>query len=185
VLKMLIKNTNIAGVKVVTARVNEDHRGSFSRSFCMQEFQDFFKNREITQINLSQTNNIGTVRGIHFQYPPKSEMKIVRCIIGRIWDVVVDVRRNSTTFLKWYAEELTAENNKMMVIPEGVAHGFQVLEKAQLLYMHTNYYDPKFEGALRYDDPKLNIEWPLKVTNISDRDSQNAFLNDSFDGIQV
>jgi dTDP-4-dehydrorhamnose 3,5-epimerase len=113
-------------------------------------------------------------------------MKLVRCLKGRVWDVAIDLRHNSPTFLRWHAEELTPFNGKMMAIPEGFAHGFQVMEpESELLYLHTAFYTPSAEGALRYDDPKLDIKWPLSVTDLSQRDAQHPFIDSEFTGIAI
>jgi dTDP-4-dehydrorhamnose 3,5-epimerase len=136
------------------------------------------------QINQSRTAVIGAVRGLHYQRLPHPEMKFVRCLKGRVWDVAVDLRHKSPTFLGWHAEELTPNNLRMMVIPEGFAHGFQVLEpESELLYLHTDFYSPKTEGGLRYDDPHLAIDWPLEVTDLSSRDAAHPLIHSDFSGI--
>lgn len=140
--------------------------------------------RHIKQINHSRTRTVGAVRGLHFQYPPHAEMKLVRCIKGRVWDVAVDLRAGSATFLRWHAEELAPENARMLVIPEGCAHGFQVLERdSELLYLHTARYVPQVEGGLSCQDPRLGIAWPLPVTDLSRRDSNHAPLTFDFPGV--
>jgi dTDP-4-dehydrorhamnose 3,5-epimerase len=124
------------------------------------------------------------VRGLHFQYHPHAEMKLIRCLRGRVFDVAVDLRKNSPTFLEWHAEELSGENQRMIVIPEGFAHGFQVLETdSELLYLHTATYQKGSEGAVRYNDPLIGIHWPLPVTDVSARDQNHPFLDHSFHGI--
>ena len=121
---------------------------------------------------------------MHFQYPPSAEMKMVRCLRGRVFDVAVDLRQGSATFLQWHAEELSADNNRMFIIPEGFAHGFQVLdESSELLYLHTAAYNPSAEGGLRFDDPAIGIDWPLTITDISLRDQQHPLLSDEFEGL--
>ena len=111
-------------------------------------------------------------------------MKLVRCLKGKVWDVAVDLRPHSSSYKRWYAQELSPQNALMMVIPEGFAHGFQVLEsRSELLYLHTAFYKPKSEGGVRYDDPELGINWPLPVTDISQRDSSHAYIDSSFKGI--
>jgi dTDP-4-dehydrorhamnose 3,5-epimerase len=156
------------------------------RLFCEQELAELIKPRRIVQINHSRTSAIGALRGLHFQYPPHAEVKLVRCLKGRVWDVAVDLRRHSPTFLQWHAEELTSTNAYMMVIPEGFAHGFQALEPdSELLYLHTAFYEPKAEGSLRYDDPCLNIPWPLPPIDLSARDRSHPFLEPSFKGISL
>jgi len=123
---------------------------------------------------------------MHFQHAPHAETKMVRCIKGRVWDVAVDLRRNSPTFLQWHAVELSAENDLMMVIPEGCAHGFQVLEaESELLYLHTACYTPTCEGGVCYDDPLIDIHWPLAVTDISDRDQLHPLLDEHYSGVKL
>ncbi|UCF93498.1 MAG: dTDP-4-dehydrorhamnose 3,5-epimerase family protein, partial [Desulfobacterales bacterium] len=119
-----------------------------------------------------------------FQYPPKAETKIVSCIRGSVFDVIVDLRRNSASFLKWYGGILSARNHKMMYIPEGLAHGFQTLEEdSELLYLHTEFYSPAHEGGLRFDDPRINIQWPLEVADLSAKDHNYPRLPEDFEGI--
>lgn len=183
---MNIRKTCIAGAFVVDGKPYTDHRGGFSRFFCERSLADVLVDRRIAQINHSRTSAVGAVRGLHFQYAPNAEMKLVRCIRGRVWDVVVDLRAGSSSFLRWHAEELSPEASRMLVIPEGCAHGFQVLEaESELLYLHTAFYAPASEGALRYDDPRLGIHWPLPVTDLSERDKNHALLSNDFAGLDV
>lgn len=161
-----------------------DHRGAFSRLFCADELKDILGHRTILQINHSLSRKTGTIRGMHYQLPPHAEMKIVRCLRGRVLDIAVDLRRDSLTFLQWTALELSATNYLAFVIPEGCAHGFQVLEDdTELLYLHTAFYTPAAEGAVRFDDPKLNITWPFAPTDISARDLNHELLPEDFKGI--
>ena len=140
--------------------------------------------KEWLQLNHSFTNSRGTIRGMHYQLPPHREIKMVRCIAGAVLDVAIDLREGSETFLHWTSVELTADNQQMIYIPEGFAHGFQALtDNCELLYHHSAFYTPGSEGGIRYDDPVINIQWPLPVTDISDRDSSHPLLNDSFKGI--
>ena len=140
--------------------------------------------RRILQINYSKTDTVGAVRGMHFQHPPYSEMKFVRCLKGKVWDVAVDLRAGSKTFLKWHAVELSRSNNLMMVIPEGFAHGFQSLEEeSELLYLHTGFYNPEAEDGLNYGDPRININWPLPVTDLSSRDTRQVLIGRDYPGI--
>jgi dTDP-4-dehydrorhamnose 3,5-epimerase len=141
-------------------------------------------NRAIVQVNSSVTNAKGAIRGLHFQHPPHAEMKIVRCLKGRIFDVAVDLRKGSPTFLHWHSEELSGDNRRMLIIPEGCAHGFQVLETfSELLYFHTHPYTREAEDGLRYDDPALGIRWPLPVADLSERDKNHPLITTAFDGI--
>lgn len=122
---------------------------------------------------------------MHFQHPPYAEVKFVRCLRGRVWDVAVDLRAGSPTFLRWHAEELSPENAHMLVIPEGCAHGFQTLEAdTELLYLHTTAYTPGAEGGVRYDDPAIGIRWPLPAANISSRDTGHAWIATDFTGLR-
>lgn len=184
--RMNINSTAIKGIMVVETNRRADHRGSFARFYCERELAQVIGNRKIVQINHSHTAAVGAIRGIHFQRPPHAEMKLVRCLKGRVWDVAVDLRANSPTFLDWHAEELTPEDARMFVIPEGCAHGFQVLEPdSELLYLHTDYYAPEAEGGIRHDDPRLRITWPLPVTDISARDAGHPLISSDFQGIRV
>lgn len=174
---MNILDTPFADLKVVQSVRHEDHRGSFLRLFCAEELQPLLGDRQIAQINHSKTSRAGAVRGLHFQRPPHAEMKMVRCLRGRVWDVAVDLRSCSPTFLQWHAEELTDDIAKMLVIPEGFAHGFQALEpESELLYLHTAFYHPPSEGGLRHDDPRLAIAWPLPPQDLSPRDLVHPLL---------
>jgi len=164
----------------------KDDRGRFARIFCKKELSTIGLKKEIVQINHSLTVQKGALRGMHFQYSPKAEIKIVRCLRGSVFDVIVDLREGSPTFLKWHGEVLSVENMKMMYVPEGFAHGFQTLEEnSELLYLHTEFYSPGSEGAIRFDDPMVGIEWPLDVTDISEKDKKYAFLKNEFQGIKI
>lgn len=181
---MNILPTPLEGLMVVETTPHTDARGAFARLYCERELAEVNGHRHIVQINHSRTTLVGTVRGMHFQRPPHAEMKLVRCIKGRVWDVAIDLRMKSPTFLRWHAEELTPANTRMMVIPEGFAHGFQVLEAdSELLYLHTAFYTPAAEGGLRHDDPRLGITWPLAVADLSPRDASHAYLGPYFQGI--
>lgn len=181
---MILTSTPLPGVMVVTGRPHIDPRGSFARLFCERELEAIIGNRYIVQINHSRTSTVGAIRGMHFQHAPHAEVKLVRCLKGRVWDVAVDLRADSPTFLKWHAEELAPENARMLVIPEGCAHGFQVLEpESELLYLHTACYTPEAEGGVRHDDPRLGIAWPLPVTDISPRDMGHPPVGPDFSGL--
>jgi len=181
---MKIHPTPIADLVVAEGQAFKDERGAFARLFCEQELSSVIGQRKIVQINHSFTEVVGAVRGLHYQHAPHAEMKLVRCLKGRVWDVAVDLRPQSSSYKRWYAQELSAQNAHMMVIPEGFAHGFQVLEAgSELLYLHTAFYKPEAEGGVRHDDPALGINWPLPVTDISARDSSHAYIDTSFTGI--
>jgi dTDP-4-dehydrorhamnose 3,5-epimerase len=163
-----------------------DSRGKFARFFCQNDLRGILKQRPVCQMNYSHTMQKGSIRGMHFQYPPKAEIKMVRCITGEVFDVMVDLRKNSPTFLKWHGEILSAENLKLLFIPEGFAHGFQTLQpNCELLYLHTEFYSPEHEGGIRYNDSKIGIKWPLKVTEVSDKDTRYPFLTQDFGGIEL
>jgi dTDP-4-dehydrorhamnose 3,5-epimerase len=181
---MKIIEAKIEGLKITQSESFKDDRGSFSRFFCAKELKLILNDRKIVQINYSITNNVGAIRGMHYQSKPCSEMKIIRCLKGRVYDVAVDLRKDSPTLLEWHAIELTPESNLAYVIPEGFAHGFQVLEEnSQLLYLHTAFYSPEHEGAVRFDDPKINISWPLNPTDLSEKDKSHTYINEQFKGI--
>jgi dTDP-4-dehydrorhamnose 3,5-epimerase len=181
-----LAQTAIAGVFVAETQAFEDSRGAFTRLFCERELAEAIGARRIEQINHSRTAATGAVRGLHFQQAPHAEMKMVRCLRGRVWDVALDLRKDSPTFLQWHAQELSAANALMLVIPEGCAHGFQVLEPdSELLYLHTASYTPSAEGGIRFDDPALNVPWPLPPTDVSERDRKHPLIHKNFQGITV
>lgn len=181
---MIIKPTPLQGAFIIEPEPIADNRGFFNRVFCQNELQNILRGKNITQINQSATREKGSLRGMHFQYPPKAETKIVKCLQGSLFDVMVDLRQGSPTFLHWYSEILTAENMKMLYIPQGFAHGFQTLEdNSEILYLTTEFYCPEQEGTARYNDPIINISWPLEVTNISEKDRNTALLALDFTGI--
>lgn len=181
---MIVNETSIPGAFVVVHEPIRDDRGMFTRIFCSDELQGIGLNKGLSQINHSLTLQKGAIRGMHFQHKPKAEIKMVQCLRGSVFDVLVDLRKSSPTFLKWHGEILAPENRKMMYIPEGCAHGFQTLEaNSELLYLHTEKYDRNCEGGLRYDDPALNISWPLKVADISNRDQGHPLISSDFEGV--
>jgi dTDP-4-dehydrorhamnose 3,5-epimerase len=183
---MKFVRTELEGVVVVETTSHADSRGSFTRLYCAEELGDVIGSRRIVQINHSQTRAVGSVRGLHYQKPPHAEMKVVRCLKGGVWDVAVDLRAGSRTFLKWHAEELTPGNMRALVIPEGCAHGFQVLEAdSELLYLHTAFYEPASEGGVQPRDPLLSIPWPLEITDISQRDLNHPLLESQFRGVTL
>lgn len=181
---MNFENTNIGGVHIIEYSPFADNRGAFSRLFCRKEFEDVGLTKNIVQINKSVTLKKGSFRGLHYQIPPFSEAKIVSCLSGAVMDIVVDIRKDSATFLKTFMIELNSNNNKAIFIPEGFAHGFQTLtDNCVLLYFHTEYYSPGNETGINYLDPFLNLKLPLEVSNISDRDKGINFLESTFKGI--
>lgn len=183
---MKIQTTPIPDLLIAQSGMHKDGRGAFARLFCEQELSCALGQRKIVQINHSCTEAVGTVRGMHFQRAPHAEMKLVRCLKGKVWDVVVDLRPTSAAYKRWFAQELSPQNAYLMVIPEGFAHGFQVLEAgSELLYLHTAAYNPDAEGGVRYDDPELGIAWPLPVNDISHRDASHAYIDERFKGIDL
>lgn len=184
--KMKIRSTPLAGVVVVETTSSCDSRGAFARLYCDHELESVVGHRRIVQINHSRTHTVGAVRGMHFQHPPYAEMKLVRCLKGRVLDVAVDLRAGSPTFLQWHAEELSAENSRMLMISEGCAHGFQVLEAdSELLYLHTAFYTPTAEGGVSPTDPRLGISWPLPVSDLSERDRSHPLLTADYAGVSL
>ncbi len=178
--------TSLANLSVIQRQPFEDDRGSFARLFCAEEFRKMGLSKQIVQINHSITCQKGAVRGLHFQYVPHAETKIVSCLKGKVFDVAVDLRQGSSTFLCWHGEVLSAGNRHALLIPEGFAHGFQTLEEdSELLYFHTDYYVPAAEGALNVTDPRLNIAWPLPITELSERDHSHPFIGSEFAGVRL
>ena len=183
---MKIRQTPVPNLLAIDSERRIDERGSFARLFCQKELHEIMGTRRIVQANQSSTRNVGAVRGLHYQHQPHAEMKLVRCIKGKVWDVAVDLRRGSPSFLEWHAEELSPENTTMMIIPEGFAHGFQVLEAdSQMLYFHTAYYNSSAEAGVQPTDPMLSIRWPLPVRDLSDRDLSHPLLPSDFAGLRI
>jgi dTDP-4-dehydrorhamnose 3,5-epimerase len=165
--------TPLRGAFLVRARKIEDHRGFFARAWCGEEFAQHGLNPNVRQINAASSHTKGTLRGLHYQEEPHAEAKFVWCTRGAIYDVIVDLRRNSTTCGQWFATELTADGGTMLYAPEGFGHGYQTLTPdADVYYLTTAPYAPHAASGVRYDDRVLNIEWPLDVTEISDTDRQ-------------
>lgn len=183
---MNLRSTRLLGVFVAESTPHIDPRGSFMRLFCDEALSSVLGERRIRQINYSRTTRVGAVRGLHFQHFPYAEMKLVRCLRGKVWDVAVDLRRGSPTFLQWHAEELTPESARLFIIPEGCAHGFQVLAtNSELLYLHTAPYQPGAEGGVAWNDPLLGIDWPLPPVDLSKRDSNHPWLPADFKGVEL
>lgn len=179
-----ITNLPLAGLKRIKRQPIGDSRGSFVRVFCSDQLRSVGWDKSIAQVNHTYTKYKGVVRGLHFQNPPYAEMKLVGCIRGVVWDVAVDLRAKSPTFLHWHAEILSDRNGYSLVIPEGFAHGFQALtDDVEMLYMHTEKYEPVSEGGLNPMDPALNISWPIVISELSKRDQMHPLLNTQFTGI--
>lgn len=177
-------DTPIAGLKIIERQCLGDSRGFLSRLFGADELAAAGWTKPIVQINHTLTQKSGTVRGMHFQYQPHAEMKLVTCLRGAIWDVAVDVRAGSPTFLQWHAAELSAINRRALLIPEGFAHGFQTLsDDCELIYLHSAAYTPEAEAGLAPQDTMLSITWPLAISELSARDARHAMLDDQFKGV--
>ena len=180
-----ILDTPLSGLRILQRKPIGDSRGYLERFFCTQELQTLISGRHIAQINYTLTASRGTVRGMHFQRPPHAEIKFVSCLRGEVFDVAVDLRHNSPTFLHWHAEVLSADNHKTFVIPEGFAHGFQTLsDDCELIYFHTAAYCLDAEGGVNVTDPKIAIAWPLDIAGWSDRDRSHSMLGADFRGVE-
>ena len=179
-----IKDTPLVGVKHIVRSRSGDHRGWLERIFCAESLSETGWNKPISQINRTFTKERGTVRGLHYQKSPYAESKFVSCLNGSVFDVAVDLRKNSSTFLQIFGVELTAEKNESLLIPEGVAHGFQTLsDDVMMLYFHSAAYAPEYEDSVHPEDPALQISWPLEIKVLSDRDKSKEFLLKDFEGI--
>lgn len=181
-----IRSTPIDGLCVVQRKPLGDSRGYLERLYCGEELHTLAPAKHIAQINHTLTVNRGTVRGMHFQLPPHAEIKFVSCLRGEVFDVAIDLRHNSPTFLRWHAELLSADNHRTLVIPEGFAHGFQTLtDDCEMLYFHTAAYQPDAERGVNALDPRLAIQWPLPFAGLSPRDAAHPFLDDHFSGVDI
>ncbi len=173
--------TSLQGCYVIELEKREDDRGFFARAFCTQEFGRLGLDAAVVQINNSLSAYKGTLRGMHYQLAPKAETKMVRCIKGSLFDVAVDLRKESPTFLKWFGTELSAENRKMLYVPKGFAHGFITIEEnTEAFYLVTEFYSPEHERGIRYNDPRINIQWPLAPVIISDKDLKHPDFSESY-----
>jgi dTDP-4-dehydrorhamnose 3,5-epimerase len=179
-------STSIKDLLICKRKPIEHDLGSFVRTFCSEEFKHAGLQKSVVQINQSLTRAKWSIRGLHFQNPPYAEVKLVTCLKGEVFDVAVDIRFGSATFLHWHGEVLTAENNKSMLIPEGFAHGFQTLtDDCEMLYLHSSPYMPQSEGGFHPNDPSIGINWPFEVTEMSARDKNHILINKDFQGIVV
>ncbi|MFO8162962.1 MAG: dTDP-4-dehydrorhamnose 3,5-epimerase family protein [Desulfatiglandales bacterium] len=185
--KLKISPLKLSGTYIIETLPFKDDRGVFARFFCQKEMGNILLDRQIVNVNFSKNYKKGAVRGLHYQLSPFAEMKMPRCIKGRVVDVFVDVRKDSPTFLQWDSIELSDEDMKMLVIPEGFAHGFQSLEDdSELMYLTTQFFSKELERALNIKDPRLNINLPIEITDMSDRDKSHPFIdNINFEGIIV
>lgn len=183
---MKIHKTPIEGCFEIELTPMQDHRGVFARTFCQKELRSAGVEFQIAQSNFSMTREKGSIRGMHYQVEPKAESKIVRVIRGSIFDVCIDLRRNSTTFGKWHGVELNDKNFKMLLLPKGCAHGFQTLEdNCEMIYFHDEFYTPECDRTAHHQDPLFAIRWPLPVASISDKDKSAPFFSNQFKGIEL
>jgi dTDP-4-dehydrorhamnose 3,5-epimerase len=168
---VIFVETKLKGAFIIEPERLEDERGFFSRTWCKREFQAHGLNPHLVQCNISFNRKEGTLRGMHYQVAPHEEAKLVRCTMGAIYDVIIDLRPNSKTFMQWIAVELTSANRKMIYAPEGFAHGFQTLtDNTEVFYQMSEFYVPESARGVRWDDPQLNIVWPDDKRQISIRD---------------
>ncbi|MCX6722129.1 MAG: dTDP-4-dehydrorhamnose 3,5-epimerase [Candidatus Staskawiczbacteria bacterium] len=175
---MIFIKTKIKDLYIIEPELKIDERGYFARFFCKKELAKENLIFDIMQINRSFTKKKGTIRGMHFQRDPKSEGKIIQCLKGAIYDVAIDIRKNSSTYGQWVAEELTENNKKMFFIPKGFAHGFQSLkDNSEILYFVSEFYSPEYEGGIRWNDPFFNINWPVKNPILSEKDKNWPIFN--------
>jgi len=181
-----IIETSLQGLQLIQRKLFGDSRGYLERLYCQNDLAELFREKTIVQVNHTLTQKTGTVRGMHFQHSPYAETKFVMCLKGEVYDVAVDVRAGSTTFLQWHGEILSAANHKALFIPEGFAHGFQTLtDDCEMLYFHTAVYQSNAEAALNALEPKLAIRWPLLVTEQSTRDKEHPMINPDFRGVAL
>ena len=184
--RFTVPDLPLDGLKLIERQRLGDARGFLSRLFCADELGAAGWNKPIAQVNHTYTALRGAVRGMHFQHPPHAEMKLVSCLRGEVWDVAVDVRAGSATFLNWHAEHLSAENELALLIPEGFAHGFQSLsDDVDLLYCHSAAYASAAERGLNPADPKLAIAWPVPIAELSVRDARHLMLDEDFNGVAL
>jgi dTDP-4-dehydrorhamnose 3,5-epimerase len=181
-----ITDLPLVGLKLVQRHILGDNRGFLARMFCSDELIAAGWRQPIAQINHTYTAIKGCVRGLHYQRPPRTEIKLVSCIRGQVWDVAVDLRVDSPTFLQWHAEQLSAENGCALLIPEGFAHGFQTLtDDVELIYCHSQAYTADAESGLSSTDPSLGIPWPLKIAELSTRDAGHPLITSDFEGVKI
>ena len=168
---MIFSPTELAASYLIDIEKREDQRGFFARTWCQKEFEAHGLVSRLVQANVSFNERKGTLRGMHYQVAPHSETKLVRCTRGAIYDVIIDLRPGSATYMQWLGAELTAENHRMLYVPEGFAHGFlSLMDKTEICYQVSQFYTPNAERGLRYNDPAFRIEWPIDVQVISDKD---------------
>jgi dTDP-4-dehydrorhamnose 3,5-epimerase len=168
---MIFTETPLKGAYIIDLQRLEDERGFFARAWCQREFKEYGLNPELAQCNISFNRRTGTLRGMHYQSAPHAETRIVRCTSGAIYDVIVDLRSQSATYKRWFSVELTAENRRMLYIPEGFAHGFITLrDDTEVFYQMTEFYAPEFARGVRWNDPAFGIEWPGEIQVMAEHD---------------
>ena len=169
---MIFTETILKNAYVIELEKREDHRGFFARTWDKKEFEEHNLNSNLVQCNVSFSKKCGTLRGMHYQKKPFEESKVIRCVKGKIFDVIIDLRSSSSTFKKWFGVELTEENYKMLYVPEGFAHGFQTLEdNSEIIYQVSEFYTPKSELGIHWNDPAFNITWPIEEKTITEKDN--------------
>ena len=184
--KFKFKNTKLKDAKIIIRVNNQDKRGYLSRLYCIDELSKLNKSDKLKQINLSYTSKKKTFRGFHYQLNPYSEVKYVTCLQGKIFDIIIDLRKKSPTFLKAHCEILSEKDKKTLFVPKGFAHGFlSLVDNCKILYLHTERYNSKFERGINLNDPLLKISLPHSPLHISKRDQNFEFLNNNFKGIKV
>jgi dTDP-4-dehydrorhamnose 3,5-epimerase len=178
------RDARLPGLSVLERQPSTDARGVFRRIFCPSELASMGWTGPVAQVNYSLTTRAASVRGIHFQHPPYAEDKLVSCVTGAVWDVAVDLRAGSPTFLRWHAEILSADNGRALLVPKGFGHGFQALvDGSALVYVHSAAYEAAAEGGLHPRDPAMDIRWPMDIAEISAKDAGRAFIDASFRGV--
>ena len=183
---MIFNPLPLQGAFTIDVQPNQDNRGFFTRTFCEREFAEHNLVQHFVQANHSGTNGKGVIRGMHFQHSPFCEVKLVKCVQGAVFDVIVDVRKGSLTFLQWYGAELSATNKKMMYVPAGFAHGFQSLtDYSEITYMVSVFYNKDSEAGVKFNDPSVNINWPLTVSLVSDKDQKIPLVDTDFKAVII
>ena len=184
--RFIVKDLPLDGLKLITSKRFEDNRGFFSKIFCHEELSFFNNQKPINQINLSFTKNEGSIRGLHYQTKPYGETKIINCLRGKIFDVAVDLRPKSDTFLEYFSIELSENSNDSLLIPEGFAHGFQTLTKSvEMIYFHSMPYNENYEAGINAFDKNININWPKRTADMSERDKNLPFIDHVFEGVNL
>lgn len=184
--RLKVSTTSIEGVKLIERQPIGDSRGYFERFFCEAELEDILEGKRVVQINHSKTAISGSIRGLHFQIYPHGEKKIISCTRGKIFDVAVDLRKDSPTFLKWHTEILSEDNHRTLFVPEGFAHGFQTLTNdTEVIYICTAAYNKDSEAGFNPLDPLISISWPVEVTELSEKDRNCPFMESSFLGLTI